>query len=1132
MLDLQDGLHEALPKLVAEHGGFFTMQFPSGALGLPTHKLDGPTAVLCDPDLLQEVYNRHEDFNKKLFKHSVLRTGLAGDGLFTSDDDEGIHDQAARVLLPAFSMNGMKEYFGIIGDCTETLLKVFDGKASGSSLLDLHPLLSKYTFEIISRVCFGKEFNAMTEPCDFLDLFDEWSDLGVQMKRTPPFASLRVADAVLSGNLKKRKALEAQMTAFIRQILSEKKEKIEAKCPVTGHAGKCPMKDMAERMLTVPDPQSGKHLPEDNIVSQTATFLVAGHDSTSTAITMLLFHLAQNPEVEEKVYQEVMSVVGHGPITWDALGKMSYCTQVVKENLRMYSPAFQFQKNSRTDRDTNLGPYAIPAGTSFIISTWGLHHNPKVYPNPSKFDPDRWSPENAAKRSPYAWLPFSYGKRGCIGQQLSLIEQRVVLAEVVRRFHVRLDLSTNVVTTVPLFLNPQGIHLKVACRSQGAIPIAVAAATGPAALEASAADMQIGKLDELAGRNLVVLFGSNMGTCEDLADRFVRRGEAMGLDATKMTLDALCSDGQSVDLPKGDAGLVVVITSSYNGQPPDNARNFDAWLDGPTAAEALQGVRFAIFGCGNKQWAATYQAFPRKVFEHFTALGGAPMAPLGEGDMDSGEAEFTFARWEIGTCIALMRSHKIPVPENITDALYPKLPEYEAFLWSGMRFKDLSQTRLEDLIVDVKSRAKSMFLKDNKAWMAHVDVNRELLKLAQPQGRKNRLFSVKKVPSEPSAPVRSTRHLEISLPEGVRYSAGDHLGVVGANPDSVVLAHLDHLGIAHDAVFKIETEEKVDTALVPLGVPWGAYQLLAWCVELQQPVSRVQLRALSKLATEESERKRLVELSDWNEEQTGDAYEEHVQKQRRTVLEILQEFSSVKLGLGQLLGLLPSNKPRYYSISSSPKVSPSAVTVTVNVVDGIAPTGRRHLGLCSNFLKQQPKQMPPTVHPSRDVRFAAFVKDTGSTFRLPKSPSVPVIMVGPGTGVAPMRGFLQDRVAEGAKENVLFFGCRDETEFLYQEELRAWQKEGALELHVAFSRKPGQPKVYVQELVLKEGARLTDLVRRGAHIYVCGDASKMAPDVMRAFWQVLVKAGLPETIVEEMVEEGRYSQDVWAAQSI
>merc|ERR1712217_617388 len=195
--------------------------------------------------------------------------------------------------------------------------------------------------------------------------------------------------------------------------------------------------------------------------------------------------------------------------------------------------------------------------------------------------------------------------------------------------------------------------------------------------------------------------------------------------------------------------------------------------------------------------------------------------------------------------------------------------------------------------------------------------------------------------------------------------------------------------------------------------------------------------------------------------------------------------------------------------------------------------GRRHLGLCSNFLKDQPKQLPQTVFPSsKEVPLPAFVKDTGSTFRLPKDPTTPVIMVGPGTGVAPMRGFLQDRVADGGKANVLFFGCRDETEFLYREELEAWQKDGYLELHVAFSRLPGRPKVYVQELVAKEGARLVQLVLQGAYIYICGDASKMAPDVMRAFQRLLIKAGLLENVIETMVEEGRYCQDVWAAQSL
>merc|ERR1711937_1120487 len=117
---------------------------------------------------------------------------------------------------------------------------------------------------------------------------------------------------------------------------------------------------------------------------------------------------------------------------------------------------------------------------------------------------------------------------------------------------------------------------------------------------------------------------------------------------------------------------------------------------------------------------------------------------------------------------------------------------------------------------------------------------------------------------------------------------------------------------------------------------------------------------------------------------------------------------------------------RYYSISSSPLVSPSAATVTVSVVNGVSPTGRRHLGLCSNFLKNLPKKFPNSVHPSLEMPCYSFIKDTGSTFRLPASQHTPIIMVGPGTGVAPMRGFIQHRVASGAKENVLFFGCRDD----------------------------------------------------------------------------------------------------------
>jgi len=334
---------------------------------------------------------------------------------------------------------------------------------------------------------------------------------------------------------------------------------------------------------------------------------------------------------------------------------------------------------------------------------------------------------------------------------------------------------------------------------------------------------------------------------------------------------------------------------------------------------------------------------------------------------------------------------------------------------------------------------------------------------------------------------------------------------------------------------------------VPLGRQVSAFNALAYHFELQQPASRPQLYALSKLAVDPAEAEHLRTLAEYGRGNKGevpegcpDEYERHVLRARRTLLEILREHPSVEISAGTVLGMLPPMKPRYYSISSSPKFSPRIATISVSVVQGPSPTGRLHHGLCSSFLKSQTgqKQFPPTVMPSQPLGpsglgmpLVTFVKDTGSSFRLPAS-EVPVIMVGPGTGVAPMRGFIQDRRADGKSENVLFFGCRDESDYIYRDELEAWEKDGCLKLFVAFSRRRDTPKIYVQDLISQEAALVAEYVSRGAYLYVGGDAAKMAPDVKATVSRVLTEAGLGEDCVEKMTAEGRYCEDVWAAQSM
>jgi len=342
---------------------------------------------------------------------------------------------------------------------------------------------------------------------------------------------------------------------------------------------------------------------------------------------------------------------------------------------------------------------------------------------------------------------------------------------------------------------------------------------------------------------------------------------------------------------------------------------------------------------------------------------------------------------------------------------------------------------------------------------------------------------------------------------------------------------MNRVGMRHDTVVKVEPgcgSSDIDT--MPVNTPISAYMLLSGFVELQQLASRGQLHFLSKRASGKT--KERLELAAAFE---GSAYDEFVLAPRRTLLEILLIFPEIQVKFGDLLAILPRNKLRYYSISSSPKVSSSMVSITVSVVKGASPTGRVHLGMCSNFLKDQPDAYPKVLkvkgEEGRRMPMPVMVKDTGSSFRLP-SKDKPIIMVGPGTGLAPMRGFIQERVADGVRDNLLFFGCRDETDYIYREELEHWSSEGFLMLHVAYSRKNGVAKTYVQHLIEQQAAQVTEFLKRGAHVYVCGDASKMAPDVLAAFACVAANSGFGEGFIDEMMEEGRYCQDVWAAQSI
>jgi len=531
-----------------------------------------------------------------------------------------------------------------------------------------------------------------------------------------------------------------------------------------------------------------------------------------------------------------------------------------------------------------------------------------------------------------------------------------------------------------------------------------------------------------------------------------------------------------------------------------------------------------VFGCGNRQWKNTYQAFPGKVAESLAERGADLVAERGEGDAD-GDLEGDFAAWAALTLAAVVQSIGLGDSGVVIGSDFPVYATSEVAA-DVTKCSQVSDQTLQGVVTHMFEAHNSFF---ENAFFGRVLKNVEL------QGEDS---------------GRSTRHIEVELPFGKRfqYMAGDHLGVIGRNPTSIVKQYCERLGYNPSQIVTVNLEEtgRRHLALPGLGHPYPVSGLLAQMIELQQPATRSQLLELSRYASDPAEKTRMEMLAAPSTQGQPDLYMEEVRAHRKTILELLRECTSVQLPLGALLGLMPMMKPRFYSISSAPARLKGAVSITVSVVHGQSSSGREHLGLCSNWLAGAPFKPPREMAPLYErvgrsdllesgLPLICVLKDTGSKFRLPASPTAPIILIGPGTGLAPMRGFLQQRQASAERGPcVLFFGCRSDTDYIYHDDLKAFLADGTLsQLHVAFSRKVGVAKTYVQDLVRKQAEELWPLIAQGGHIYVCGDAGAMAPAVKEAFIAMAATQGsMPMeeayTYVKGMEDGHRYCEDVWA----
>jgi sulfite reductase (NADPH) flavoprotein alpha-component len=358
--------------------------------------------------------------------------------------------------------------------------------------------------------------------------------------------------------------------------------------------------------------------------------------------------------------------------------------------------------------------------------------------------------------------------------------------------------------------------------------------------------------------------------------------------------------------------------------------------------------------------------------------------------------------------------------------------------------------------------------------------------------------------------AKETRHFVVDLRgSGLRYKAGDSLGVFPTNRPEEVAELLQRLGATGD--------EPVAPAALKLAAPIALRTALTERLALAKPTRKF-LETLAAKVTTPAEKERLAGLLAPETKEALPAYLEE-----REFVDLLAEFPSARFTAAEFAEYLRKLMPRLYSIASSGTVYPDDVHLTVAVVR-YATNGRERVGVCSTFLadRAQPGATPVPV----------FVSD--SHFGPPEDRSKDCIMVGPGTGIAPFRAFLQERVATGATgRNWLFFGDQKRsTDFLYEEEWLDYQAKGQLaRLDTAFSRDQAA-KVYVQDRMREHGKELWAWLQGGAYFFVCGDAKRMAKDVDAALHQIAAEQGglTPEQAVDyvkQLKKDKRYQRDVY-----
>ncbi|XP_062929939.1 NADPH-dependent diflavin oxidoreductase 1 isoform X3 [Mobula hypostoma] len=594
-------------------------------------------------------------------------------------------------------------------------------------------------------------------------------------------------------------------------------------------------------------------------------------------------------------------------------------------------------------------------------------------------------------------------------------------------------------------------------------------------------------------RKLLVLFGSQTGTAQDVAERIGREGVRRHFVCRVLPLDSYTI----ADLIQ-EPLVVFVCSTTGQGEPPDNMKKFWRFIFRRNLpAASLSMVNSAVLGLGDSSY-PKFNFIAKKLSKRLMQLGSNKLLPVGLGD----------DQHDLG-------------PDAVID------PWLKEFWEHALRIYPLPPglTMLGDEVI-LPSKYRFQFEEDatNGLLVRPFDTSRQVPgPSSQLHPFSARMIGNKRVTDDDH--FQDVRLITFDITDsGIEYSAGDVAMIEPRNSPDSVEQFCQLFGLDPCKSFILKPNDAATPLPARLPQPCTIQYLVERYLDINCVPRRSFFELLSYFSPDELEQEKLKEFSSAEGQEELYSY---CNRLRRTTLEVLFDFSktTTAVPVDYLLDLIPEIRPRAFSIASSQLAHPGQIQILMAVVQYKTKLKKPRRGVCSSWLASQNPQQG-------DVYVPLWVKK--GMLQFPTDTETPIIMVGPGTGVAPFRAAIQERVAKGRKGNYLFFGCRGKSkDFFCQAEWEDLQHKGLLSLFTAFSRDQDH-KIYVQHRIKENGAVVWDLIgSKKACFYIAGNAKMMPAQVTDSLKSVFQSEGglsdaESEHLLVELEQGKRFQTETWS----